>query len=196
VALELAGVTADQVAVHLVKDGGEQHKEEFRAINPMEQVPALYIDGLLLTQSVAIMEYLAERFPTSGLLPEDIAERARVRQVTEMICSGIQPLQNLSVLQRVSSEPGERAEWARAMIVPGFSALESLLATCAGTCCVGDSVTMADCCLVPQVYNANRFSVDLSKYPIIARLEKSLSARPEFVAAHPSKQPDCPPDLQ
>merc|ERR1719228_3107720 len=140
-----------------------------------------------------MMEYLAERFPHSGLLPEDIVDRARVRQVTELICSGIQPVQNLAVLQRYSSDPGERAEWARQAIVPGFKALEALLADTAGQCCVGDQVTMADCCLVPQVYNAARFSVDMTQFPIIARLDKSLSARTEFTAAHPSRQPDCPP---
>ena len=104
----------------------------------MEQVPTLKIDGLLLTQSVAIMEYLADKHPDAGLLPKDLVSRVRVRQVTEIICSGIQPVQNLSVLQRRSSEPAVRSEWARHFITSGFVALEQLLATTAGTCCVGN----------------------------------------------------------
>merc|ERR1712127_57393 len=196
IALSLAGLQVDQVAVHLVKEGGEQHQQEYAVLNPMEQVPTLKIDGLLLTQSVAIMEYLADKHPDAGLLPKDLVSRVRVRQVTEIICSGIQPVQNLSVLQRRSSEPAVRSEWARHFITSGFVALEQLLATTAGTCCVGNTVTMADCCLVPQVYNALRFSVDLSAFPTIKRIEESLAKRPEFKEAHPSNQPDCPVELK
>jgi len=199
IALELAGIKVDQVAVHLVKGGGEQHGADFKKLNPMEQVPCLEIDGLVLTQSVAIMEYLADSFPDAGIMPKDPKTRVKVRQVSELICSGIQPVQNLSVLQKHSADGkvGDREkEWARHFITVGFTALEQLLRTTAGTCCVGNSVTMADCCLVPQVYNAQRFSVDMTAFPLIARLNSNLSVRPEFEAAHPSMQPDCPPDLK
>lgn len=199
IAMQLAGIQADQVAVHLVKGGGEQHRAEYAAMNPMEQVPSLEMDGLVLTQSVAIMEYIADRHPEAGLLPRDLAARARVRQVTELISSGIQPVQNLSVLQKMSSDGkvgDKEKEWARHFITVGFRALEQLLSETSGLCCVGDTVTMADCCLVPQVYNAKRFSVDMSLFPTISRLEAALSLRPQFQAAHPSAQPDCPPELK
>jgi len=199
VAMQLAGIEADQVAVHLVKGGGEQHREEYAAMNPMEQVPSLEIDGLVLTQSVAIMEYIADRHPEAGLLPKGLAARARVRQVTELISSGIQPSQNLSILQKLSSDGkigDKEKEWARHFITVGFRALEQLLSSTCGLCCVGDTVTMADCCLVPQVYNAQRFSVDMSLFPTISRLDAALNLRPEFQAAHPSAQPDCPPELK
>merc|ERR1739841_477938 len=101
-----------------------------------------------------------------------------VRMVTEIISSGIQPIQNLAVLQKLSSEQSERMAWSKHWITQGFEALEKVLSTTAGECCVGDTVTMADCCLVPQVYNANRFSVDMSQFPIISRLNQSLSQRP------------------
>jgi len=199
IALELAGIKVDQVAIHLVKGGGEQHAADYKKLNPMEQVPCLEIDGLVLTQSVAIMEYLADSYPEAGIMPKDAKTRVKVRQVTELICSGIQPVQNLSVLQKHSADGkvgDAEKEWARHFITTGFVALEQLLKTTAGTCCVGNTLTMADCCLVPQVYNAQRFSVDMTAFPLITRLNSNLSERREFEAAHPSMQPDCPADLK
>ena len=186
----------EQVPIHLVKGGGEQHLQTYKDKNPMEQVPALQIDGLLLTQSVAIMEYLHDTHPEAGLLPTQPGERAKVRMVSETICSGIQPIQNLSVLQHHSPDPAARQAWSKHWISTGFRALETLLEDTAGECCVGDTVTMADCCLVPQVYNAQRFAVDMSEFPTISRLNLALSLRPEFEEAHPSNQPDCPPELR
>jgi len=162
----------------------------------MEQVPTLVIDDMVLTQSVAIMEYINDIKPQSKILPEDHKQRAKVRMITEIICSGIQPIQNLAVMQKLSNDQPERMAWSKHWITNGFVALEKVLSTTAGECCVGDSVSMADCCLVPQVYNANRFSVDMSQFPIISRLNQSLSERPEFKAAHPKQQTDCPPEMR
>jgi len=196
IALNLADMEVDQEAIHLVKNGGEQHGEDYKQQNPMEQVPTLVIDDLVLTQSVAIMEYINDIKPQSKILPDDNQQRAKVRMITEIISSGIQPIQNLAVMQKLSSEQSERMAWSKHWITKGFEALEKVLSTTAGECCVGDSVSMADCCLVPQVYNANRFSVDMSQFPTISRLEQSLSKRPEFKAAHPTQQNDCPPEMR
>ncbi|XP_033123232.1 maleylacetoacetate isomerase-like isoform X1 [Anneissia japonica] len=168
--------------------------DEHRELNPSGQVPALLIDGLTLAQSIAIIEYIEETREGTPILPKEPSQRAVVRQVTESITSGIQPIQNLSVLKYVGSE--KKMEWGNYHIDLGFQALEKLLTRTAGKYCVGDTVTMADLCLVPQVYNANRFKVDMSKYPIISRIDTSLSELDEFKAAHPSKQPDCPEDLR
>merc|ERR1712215_528754 len=173
IALNLAEVEVDQVAVHLVKNGGEQHSEKFRKLNPLGQVPALDIDGVLLTQSVAIMEYINDTHPEGNLLPEDPKMKAKVRMISEMICSGIQPIQNLSVMQKHSQDQVERMAWSKHWITTGFVALEKVLEKTAGECCVGDEVTMADCCLVPQVFNAARFSVEMSEFPVISRLNNS-----------------------
>ena len=182
--------------IHLVKNGGEQHSQDYKKLNPLGQVPTLEMDGLLLTQSVAIMEYIHDTHPEAHILPEDAAMKAKVRMITEMICSGIQPIQNLSVMQKHSQDQAERMAWSKYWITAGFRALEAVLQKTAGECCVGDTVTMADCCIVPQVFNAARFSVDMSEFPMIEKLNENLSSRPEFMAAHPTQQPDCPTELK
>ena len=152
IALNMAKIDVEQVAIHLVKNGGEQHSDDYKKLNPLGQVPSLAIDGLLLTQSVAIMEYLNDTHPQAKILPDSPAMRAKVRMISEMICSGIQPIQNLSVMQKHSQDQGERMAWSKHWITTGFVALEKVLEKTAGECCVGDLVTMADCCLVPQVF--------------------------------------------
>ena len=156
----------------------------------------MIISDVILTQSVAIMEYINDTNPKSGLIPGDPVTAAKVRMVTEIICSGIQPIQNLAVMNHHSAETAERQAWSRHWITAGFVALEKTLARTAGLCCVGDTPTMADCCLVPQVFNAKRFSVDMTKFPIISRLEQHLSSLPQFIKAHPTQQPDCPEELK
>ncbi|XP_071962156.1 maleylacetoacetate isomerase-like [Antedon mediterranea] len=178
--------------VNLLKS--EQLSEEHKELNPSGQVPALIIDGLTLSQSIAIIEYIEETRPDFPLLPKEAGQRALVRQVTETITTGIQPIQNLSILKYVGSE--KKMEWGHYHIDHGFEALEKLLSRTAGTYSVGNTITMADFCLVPQVFNANRFKVDMSKFPIISRVNAALIELPEFKAAHPSKQPDCPEDLR
>ncbi|XP_048736686.1 maleylacetoacetate isomerase-like isoform X2 [Ostrea edulis] len=198
IALNLKDIKFEYRAVNLIKDGGMQRKEEYTALNPMQQVPTLLIDGATLTQSIAIMEYLEEINPSPAILPENPLQRAKVREICEVIASGIQPVQNLQILQKVEklADAEEKTEWAKSCIVKGFTALESLLSKCAGKYCVGDTITMADICLVPQVFNANRFKVDMSKYPLISKINEELQKNDAFQKASPSKQPDCPEDLR
>ncbi|XP_071972898.1 maleylacetoacetate isomerase isoform X4 [Engystomops pustulosus] len=159
----------------------------------MQQVPALKIDGVTLSQSLAIIEYLEETHPSPPLLPKDPIKRAQCRMISDHIASGIQPVQNLAVLQRVGDA---KLEWAQHFITKGFQALELLLQETAGQYCVGDQVTMADLCLVPQVANADRFKVDMTPYPTISRINHALLKLEAFHVSHPSRQPDTPPDLR
>eukprot|EP00946_MAST-07B_sp_MAST-7B-sp1_P001934 g1934.t1 len=198
----MKGIAYDYRAVHLVKDGGQQHSDDYREINPSREVPTLEIDGRVLTQSLAIIEYLDETRPggyaSGGLLPGDPAKRATVRMVSQMIASNIQPVQNLRVLQRImgmfddpSDKQKHKISWGAHWISVGFEALEAVLEKTAGLYCVGDTVTMADCCLVPQVYNARRFKVDMSKFPVISRVEAALVKLEPFEKAKPSVMPDA-----
>lgn len=193
IALALKGIAYDQVPVNLLKDGGEQLSPEFSALNPMQQVPALRIDGITLSQSLAIIEYLEETRPKPRVLPKDPKKRAQVRMISDHIASGIQPLQNLTVLKQAGEK---KLEWAQTCISRGFKALEQILQETSGSYCVGDEVSMADLCLVPQVYNAERYKVDLAPYPIIRRINKALLELEEFQTSHPCRQPDTPPELR
>uniref|UniRef100_A0A671FEY5 Maleylacetoacetate isomerase n=1 Tax=Rhinolophus ferrumequinum TaxID=59479 RepID=A0A671FEY5_RHIFE len=152
IALALKSIDYETVPVNLVKDGGQQFSEEFQALNPMKQVPALKIDGITIGQS------------------------------------------NLSVLQQMGQE--NRLTWAQKVINSGFNALEQVLQNTAGKYCVGDEVSMADLCLVPQVANAERYKVDLTPYPTIRHINKSLLALEAFQVSHPCRQPDTPPELR
>ena len=190
IALALKGIDYEYRAVHLLRDGGEQHKPDYAALNPQQLVPTLLIDGLELTQSIAIIEYLDETRPdVSPLLPKDAASRARVRQIVQIIASDTQPVQNLRVLQKVGDE--KKMEWGKYWITMGLDALEQTLGHTAGKYCVGDSVTIADLCLVPQIYNARRFNVDLSRYPITMRVSEALDEIEAFASAAPEKMPDA-----
>ncbi|ROT67146.1 hypothetical protein C7M84_014790 [Penaeus vannamei] len=191
IALAHKGVDYEYRAINLLKQ--EQVSDEYKKLNPIGQVPALIVDENTLTQSISILEYLEEAFPQKPLLPKDLFKRAKVREVCEIIGSGIQPLQNLSVLQKIGET---KMEWGHFYIQKGFVALEQVLANSAGKYCVGDEVTIADCCLVPQVYNANRFKVDMAAFPVISRVHDALMSLDAFKAAHPSQQPDCPEDLK
>ncbi|XP_027225769.2 probable maleylacetoacetate isomerase 2 isoform X1 [Penaeus vannamei] len=191
IALAHKGVDYEYRAINLLKQ--EQVSDEYKKLNPLGQVPALIVDENTLTQSISILEYLEEAFPQKPLLPKDLFKRAKVREVCEIIGSGIQPLQNLSVLQKIGET---KMEWGHFYIQKGFVALEQVLANSAGKYCVGDEVTIADCCLVPQVYNANRFKVDMAAFPVISRVHDALMSLDAFKAAHPSQQPDCPEDLK
>lgn len=183
-------------AVNLIKDGGQQHTDEYRSINPMGQVPALVIGENTLTQSLAIIDYLEDVYPEPSIVPRDPIKKAQARALAELIASGTQPIQNLSVLQKVSDNPDERATWAQHWIDKGFTAYEKMVQSTAGKYSVGDSITIADVCLVPQLYNAQRFKVDMSKFPTVMRIIDACSELPAFKAADPHVQPDCPEDLR
>ncbi|WP_426754835.1 maleylacetoacetate isomerase [Myxococcus sp. Y35] len=199
IGLHLKGLKFDYVPVHLVKDGGEQNGAAYRAVNPMRTLPTLEwteADGTArrLSQSLPVLEYLEERFPAPALLPADAYLRARSRMLAEMVNSGIQPLQNLSVMQRVKQElHADDKAWSAYWNARGLEALEAAVQLTAGRFCVGDTVSLADVCLVPQLYGARRFGVDLAPYPTLLRIESECQALPAFQAAHPDRQPDAVP---
>ncbi len=194
IALAWKDLAYDYVPVHLVRGGGEQHAQGYRASNPMRQVPLLALDGgVELSQSLAIIEYLEERHPAPGLLPADPIARARARQLAEIVNSGIQPLQNLAVLQHLDTLAVDRNAWAVHWISRGLEALESLAKTTAGRYAVGDAVSIADLCLIPQLYSSRRFPVDLAPYPTLLRIEAACAELPAFQAAHADRQPDATP---
>ncbi|GLR13395.1 maleylacetoacetate isomerase [Chitinimonas prasina] len=196
IALAYKGLDYEAVPIHLLRDGGQQRSSDYLALNPQGRVPALLDDGVVLTQSLAICEYLEERYPTPALLPADLLGRARVRSLAQLIACDIHPLNNLIVLQYLKGTLGQSQEtadeWYRHWIRQGFAALEQELVRLGSErYCVGDSVTLADLCLVPQVFNAHRFKVDMANYPRIAAIDAHLSSLPAFSQTHPSKQADA-----
>ncbi len=193
--LALKNISYDNHPVHLVKDGGHQRTADYRPKNPMLQVPVLEWteEGRThrLAQSVAICEYLNERYPDPPLLPASIHVRATVRQLVETVNSGIQPIQNLRVLQELSAVGVDRVEWSARWIRRGFEALEAQLLDTSGRYCMGDTITLADVFVVPQIYNARRFGVDLAPFPTIVRIDATCAEDAAFQAAHPDRQPDA-----
>ncbi|MCW2235719.1 maleylacetoacetate isomerase [Azospirillum canadense] len=195
IALNLKGITAEQAFVHLRK--GEQAAGPFADLNPHKLVPALEVDGRVLTQSLAIIEYLDEMHPNPPLLPAGPLDRARVRGLALAVACDIHPLNNLRVLQHLKHGMGhfqaEVDSWYRHWIVVGLSALEAQLARepQTGRFCHGDAPTLADVTLVPQLYNARRFGCDLSGYPTLLRIEEACLAIPAFAEAAPERQPDA-----
>jgi maleylpyruvate isomerase len=198
IALHLKGLAFEYVPVHLVKDGGAQHSESYRALNPLRTVPTLEFEhaGRVhhLSQSLAILEYLEERYPLPALLPADALGRAHARMLAEVVNSGIQPLQNLMVTQRVKAElHGDDRAWNAHWIDRGLGALQALAERTAGRYLVGDAVSFADICLVPQLYSARRFGVDLGPYGLLTRVETACAGLAAFQAAHADRQPDAVP---
>jgi len=197
IALHLKGQSFDIVPVHLLNNGGEQFAPAFRELNPLSQVPVLQEDGQHITQSLAILEYLEERFPTPALLPAGLADRARVRAIALAVACDIHPLNNLRVLGMLKRELNMSEEtkkrWIGHWIDLGFNALERQLAASPqrGRYCFGDTPTMADCCLIPQIFNARRFDVDMAPYPALAAIDAACSDLKAFQLAHPSVQPDA-----
>lgn len=198
IGLNLKGLDYDIIPVHLVRDGGEQHSIEYRGINPQELVPVLRHGNRRMSQSLAILEYLDEVFPQPALLPSTARERVRVRSLAQLVACDIHPLNNLRVLQYFEGEwnvpQPERDEWVRHWMAEGFSAVETLLADhpSTGNYCEGNQPGYADCCLIPQIYNARRFAVDMAEFPTLQRIEAACLALPAFDAARPERQPDAP----
>ena len=195
-ALNLKGLAYEQKAVHLVRNGGEQHQPEYRRLNPLGLVPALAHGDRLVVQSVAICEYLEETFEAEPLLPCDAAGKARVRGIVQTICSEIQPLNNLSVMQYLKSEMGldgaRVGQWYAHWIARGFRAVETWLSSDdSGDFCHGNQPGLADCYLVPQVYNAERFKCDMEPYPRIRDVVARCRALEAFSRAAPEAQPDA-----
>jgi maleylacetoacetate isomerase len=197
IALNLKGLPYAIAPVHLLRGGGEQHQSGFFQINPARLVPAMSDGQFTLTQSLAILEYIEEAFPSKpALLPADALGRARVRALALTVACEIHPLNNLRVLQYLKTELGvgdaNREAWYRHWTLCGFSALEELLAGSpdTGIFCHGDTPGIADCCLVPQVFNARRFHIPLTDYPSIVRIDAACMALESFRRASPEVQPD------
>jgi len=197
IALNLKGLSYDQAPIHLRRGGGEQLMAEYKSINPQALVPALEDNGKILTQSLAIIEYLEEKYPNPPLLPADPADKAFVRSMALVIACEVHPIQNLRVLNYIKKEYQQNDEqvnrWAQHWIDLGLAALEQMInaQTARGTFCFGDTPTLADICLVPQLGNARRFGCDLSRYPKILSVEKACIVIPAFADAAPDKQPDA-----
>ena len=197
IGLNLKGLVYETVPVHLVRDGGQQHAPEYIAKNPQQLVPTLQHGVRVIRQSLAILEYLDEAWPSPRLLPMTARDRARVRALAQVVACDIHPLNNLRVLQYFEHTwnvpQAERDDWIKHWIVEGFTAMESLLAEDAATgpYCHGQTPGLADCCLVPQVFNARRFGVDLAAFPTIRRIEEACLALPAFDRARPENQPDA-----
>jgi maleylacetoacetate isomerase len=196
IALNFKGLAYRTIPVSLVAQGGEHRMDAYRSVNPQMLVP-FFDDGQVATgQSMAILEYLEETHPLPRLLPQASAARARVRAFCNIICCDIHPIDNLRVMQylehRLSADAGERAAWYAHWIAAGFDALEALLAGGEGPYAFGAEVTLADACLVPQVYNARRFDVPLGAYPRLVAAADACNRLPAFEQALPERQPDAP----
>ncbi|HYG43414.1 MAG TPA: maleylacetoacetate isomerase [Bordetella sp.] len=196
IALNLKGLSYEYLGVHLLKDGGQQLSESYRALNPAALVPTLVDGDVAIGQSLAIIEYLDETHPQPALLPSDPAGRARVRAIAQSIACDTHPLNNLRVLKylkrtlQVSDDA--KNDWYRHWVDLGLSAVEAMLANspATGRFCHGDTPSLADLCLVPQVYNARRFDCDLSAMPTVLRIDAACRELQAFDLAEPDKQPD------
>ncbi|WP_291836391.1 maleylacetoacetate isomerase [Brevundimonas sp.] len=193
IALALKGLAYEQ-AGHDLRTGA-QKDPAYVALNPQGMVPALEIDGAVLTQSPAILEWLEETHPAPPLLPSDPVGRAHVRAMAALIGCDIHPLNNLRVGKALRESFGaDQAAvdaWAARWIVPGFGALDALVARHGAGWCYGDAPTLADCYLIPQIYSASRFNVPLDAFPRLLAIDEAAKAHPAFVAAHPDNQPDA-----
>ena len=194
IALALKGLDYENQPVHLVQ--GEQNTAEYKTRNPQGYVPCLVDGDLTLFQSLTIIDYLDRKYPEPQLIPDDFSERAAILSFAQLIACDIQPLQNVSVLKHLTRElespDAERAAWSRHWMAKGFTALEAILAARPqSACCFSEAPSLADLFLVPQVYNAERFALDLSPFPNLVRITAHCRGLPAFAAAHPDRQPDA-----
>lgn len=201
IALNLKGLPYEMIPIHLVKNGGEQLTSGYRELNPMALVPAFIDDETensgVLTQSLAIIEYLEEKYPASPLLPANPSDRAYVRSIALSIACDIHPLNNLRVLRylvrNLNVSEDDKNVWYRHWVEQGLASIEAMLTKDprVGKFCFGDSPTLADCCLVPQIANAQRFNCDLSQVPTVMRINDACIALDAFANAAPANQPDA-----
>jgi maleylacetoacetate isomerase len=194
IALNLKGLAHEPVFIHLAK--GEHRKPEYASVDPQALLPTLVDEGAALSQSLAIIEYLDEKYPKPALLPRDASGRARVRSLSLLVACEIHPLNNLRTLQYLKRSLGQNEEqintWYRHWVADGLTKLEADLDRGgSGRFCHGDTPTMADCCLVPQIFNAKRYESDLAPYPTVMRIFDACMKLEAFDRAQPSKQPDA-----
>ncbi len=186
--------------IHLLKNGGEQHSEVFRKLNPAGEVPCLIHNDKAISQSVAIIEYLDEVFPQKPLYPKDPYKKALVRQVCETINSGIHPLHNLKVFQKLGKDAGynkqQNEAWAQHWVELGFVSIEKMLLPFSKKFAFGDDITAADVFIVPQMLTARRFGTDTTKFQLLTKIEKNCESLPEFFKTHPARQVDTPEDMK
>lgn len=195
IALHIKQLGFETIPVHLLQDGGQQHHTDYQLLNPAQLVPVLQDDNLSLNQSLAIIEYLEEMYPEPALLPTEAVARAQVRALALDIACDIHPLNNLRVLQYLTGplalSEQQKLSWILHWLETGFTALEQRLTQTAGDYCFGDQVSLADLCLVPQVYNALRFKLDLLAFPQINRIYHHCQQLAAFALAAPEQQPDA-----
>jgi maleylacetoacetate isomerase len=195
IALHLKGIDFESISVHLVKNGGEQHSNHYSELNPNNLVPTLIDGDFSLNQSLAIIDYLDQRNTEVALYPHDIKSKAKVQALALDIACEIHPLNNLRVQQYLANTLSATNEakqgWVEHWMNIGFMAIERQLSTSAGQYCFADIVTVADICLVAQVYNAHRFNVDMSAYPLINKVVKNCNKLPAFIKALPENQSDA-----
>jgi maleylacetoacetate isomerase len=194
IALHWKKLPFEYLPVHLTKAGGEQHLMNYKAVNPMQHVPTLIHGDFVLPESMAIVDYLDKISPEKPLFPADPKLRARTIQVCEIVNSGIQPYQNLKVLQDFEKSQGWTAEqkddWVRHWVSFGLASLDKVVEKSAGRHAVGDEITAADAFIIPQLFGSRRFKIDIAKYPHLAKIEKAAISLEAFQKAHPESQPD------
>jgi maleylacetoacetate isomerase len=196
IALNLKQLDYQLQPIHLLRDGGEQYGSFYSELNPQQRVPALELaDGTLLTQSLAIIEYLDELCPEPALLPQDPQQRAWVRALAQLVACDIHPVNNLRVLRYLQGELGHSKPaidcWYRYWLADGLSAFEAMVERTESQCCFGMAPTLADICLIPQLYNAHRYQLDMQPYPTLRRIERYCLSLEPFIQAHPQHQPDA-----
>lgn len=194
IALNIKGLAYTNKQIHLINNGGEQHATDYQKINPQQLVPSLESDGQVFTQSLAIIEYLEEKQPLPSLLPKDLAERAHARSLAQMVACDIHPLNNLRVLnylqQELNIDESEKKKWYHHWLKLGLDALTIFVNqySTSKMYCYKNQLTIADLCLIPQLYNARRFAFPVENYPTLCQIEKHCLEIPAFKAAHPDKE--------
>ncbi|MBA6341715.1 maleylacetoacetate isomerase [Colwellia sp. MB02u-10] len=195
IAMHLKGLVFESVPVHLVKDGGEQHKKAYTELNSTRLVPTLIDEDVILHQSIAIVEYLDDKYPSVAIYPENIVAKAKVKALALDVACEMHPVNNLRVQQYLvnhfSLPESDKLIWSHHWMNVGFLAVEQQLKVNSGKYCFGDNITMADICLVPQVYNAYRFNLDMSEFPNICRVAENCNQHAAFIAALPENQADA-----
>ncbi len=197
IVLNVKGIGYEQVAVNLLKD--EHLTEEHRARNPSASVPLLVCgsqDDFLIGQSLAALEYIEEVHPETPTLPKDAKSRAIVRALANIINADTQPVTNMRIMRRVKALGGSAEDWNKELMADGLKAYEAVAKKHAGKYSFGDAITIADACLLPAYWNAERYKVDLSPYPTINKIVDNLKENPAIIKSHPFSQPDCPEDLR
>ncbi|PCI60395.1 MAG: maleylacetoacetate isomerase [Gammaproteobacteria bacterium] len=195
IALHLKNIEFESQSIHLIKEGGQQHQNDYVALNPSHLVPTLIDGDLVLNQSVAIIDYIEARYPQTPLYPSDIAAKAKVQALALDIACEIHPINNLRVQQYLVQQLGvndkQKLAWVHHWMALGFISVEKQLATSASIYCFGDDITLADICLIPQVYNALRFGMEMKNYPLISAIYERCNLVDAFIKAAPENQSDA-----